>query len=70
MQAVETFFLYMTESAETQFFARFPFGFCGEAVESAELADGQTVARGYAADGVAALDGVSGSFRLSARTFL
>lgn len=69
MRAV-TFFLYMTESAETQFFARFEFGFCGETVEAAELADGQTIARGYAADGVAALDGVGGSFRLGARTFL
>lgn len=59
--------LFAEFSANFEFFAGFELRLGGEAVELAELADGDAVARRYAAECVAAAYGVA--LRASARAF-
>ncbi len=49
---------YAVGLAEAEFFAGLELRFGGQTVEAAELAHGDTVARGYAAEGVATADGI------------
>lgn len=51
-------FFVLCQSAQAEFFAGLELRFGGQTVEAAELAHGDTVARGYAAEGVATADGI------------